>query len=60
MYTVYTLYVRGHEWSLTILQGSQNYASAQNAHRILVGAHLLVLVYFYNCLHAWFLVGVDL
>ncbi len=39
-----------------ILHCLQNQASAQNARKILVGAGLLLLTYFYKCLHARFLV----
>ncbi len=47
---------RGHEWSIKLLQCSENYAFARNARKILVGARLLVLACFYKCLHARFLV----
>ena len=41
---------RGHEWSLKIFKRSQNQAFAQIARKILVGARLLELAYFYNLL----------
>ncbi len=34
---------RGHKWSIKIFQSSQNHASAQSTHKILVGARLLVV-----------------
>ncbi len=50
---------RGHERSLKISQCSQNWASARNARKKVLGAGLLVVTYFNKCSHARFLVEVG-